>query len=120
MALIEQSIGLKNKKKTKTDLIKEKSGHKTADTTENGWIIKNTVLLFKSMEITTVTKEAGCRISDMEKEQCGLTSEKENFGRNTLETGLETVKLAVEPNSSKTGTDMTEPGSKTSLMEKVV
>ena len=44
------------------EFLKEKNGFKTAVTTENGKIIKNMDLLFKSTETEINLNEVGCKI----------------------------------------------------------
>ena len=49
------------------EVLKEKNGVKTAVTMENGKIIRNMDLLYKSMEMEINLKEDGCKICVMEK-----------------------------------------------------
>ena len=60
MEVMGQYIGLKRVKNWRMVVLKVKNGVKIVDTTENGEIIKNMVLLFKFTEITTDMKEVGC------------------------------------------------------------
>ena len=48
------------------EVLKEKNGVKTAVTMENGKIIRNMDLLYKSMEMEINLKEDGCKICVME------------------------------------------------------
>ena len=117
------------------EVLKEKNGVKTAVTMENGKIIRNMDLLYKSMEMEINLKEDGCKICVMEKvffflfnylyflktwikEPCGWILEKVNYGNNTLEIGQKIKKLVEEQNFFKMEIVMMELGKKTCLMEK--
>ena len=62
MVPIEQFIGLKLVKNKKMVVLKEKNGNKTVCIMENGLIIKNMDLEFKSMGIKINMKEVGFKI----------------------------------------------------------
>jgi len=62
MDLIDLYIGLKQVKNKKMEVLKEKNGNKIVVIMENGLIIKNMDLVFKSMAIKINMKEVGFKI----------------------------------------------------------